>query len=148
MADAALCFGIPDIALPRVGGGEINPGAFVGHELIVFFCPADPAAAAEEVEAFRQRAEDFADGGAWVIGVLTDAIAEAHGTAPAGPQVALARDPDGAGWASFQALLEPVERTAEVQGGTFFFARGGCLAGAWPGCGHAEDALNAVHVRR
>ena len=49
MNEATLSFGIPDIDLPRHGGGTVNPGDFAGHPLIVVFCPTDPAAVAREL---------------------------------------------------------------------------------------------------
>jgi peroxiredoxin len=146
MATTSLSYGIPDIRLPRVGGGEINPSDFVGHELVVFFCPADPDSAATEIDSFRSRAAAFADCGAWVIGILGDGLRESHDAAGEAA-IALARDPDGAGWSVFESLLAESERGEARNGGTFLFARGGGLDAAWPGSAHAEDALGALGHR-
>jgi len=117
MAATALCYGIPDISLPRIDGGEVNPGSFVGHELIVFFCPGDPKAAAEDVKAYRTRALDFADCGAWVIGVVSDGVDDIRADAPASVHIALARDTAGAvglrSRASSTRASAPMRRRAE-----------------------------------
>jgi peroxiredoxin len=143
MGATALCYGIPDIRLPRVGGGAINPSDFVGHELVVFFCPAGAADAMKEVESFRSRAAAFADAGAWVIGILGEGPVEQHQAAGTA-EIALASDPDGSAWAAFESLLDEEQRGEERNGGTFLFARGGSLDAAWPVCGRAEVALNAL----
>jgi peroxiredoxin len=147
MATSRLRYGIPDIDLPRVDGGEINPSELIGHDFVVFFCPADRAAAVREIEDYRSRSEDFEKCGAWLIGVLTDR----HEELPAGPadepHLPVARDPDGAAWAAFESLLDPESCSAKEAGGTFLFARGGCLARAWPGSGHAADALCELRRR-
>ena len=143
MGATELCYGIPDIRLPRVGGGAINPSDFVGHELVVFFCPAGAADAKAEVDSFRSRAAAFADAGAWVIGILGEGAVERH--EPAGTaEIALAGDPDGSAWAAFESLLAEEQRGEERNGATFLFARGGSLDAAWPGSGRAEEALRAL----
>ena len=147
MAATSLSYGVPDIALPRIGGGEINPAAFVGHELVVFFCPVDPAEAASEVESFRARATDFADCAAWLIGILSGGLAPLPPHSSGEAEITLAWDPTGAGWSLFESLLDPAERSEERNGGTFVFVRGGSLAEAWPGAGHADDALAALTRR-
>ena len=39
-------YGIPDIELTLPKGGTVNPTDFIGHELVVLFCPLDHGAAA------------------------------------------------------------------------------------------------------
>jgi peroxiredoxin len=147
MADANLCYGIPDISLPRIDGGAINPCELIGHELIVFFCPADPQAAAREIDDYRSRIEAFELAGAWLIGVLTDGLDDQRVSPTDAPHLPLAHDPGGAGWAIFESLLDPEQRSEEASGGSFLFARGGCLARAWPGSGHAADVLHELRQR-
>lgn len=142
-----LSYGIPDVTLPCLGGGEINPSAFAGHELIVFFCPSNPGAAASEIESYASHSKAFVDGGAWVIGVLSgEAVAKA-GDDQGDTPLKLAEDRDGAAWAAFEELLKTSERTEETEGGAFLFERGGCLAKSWPGRGHAEDVIRELHRR-
>jgi thioredoxin-dependent peroxiredoxin len=142
-----LCYGIPDVALSRVDGGEINPSIFAGHELVVFFCPSETAAARQEIEGFCSRAADFVKSGAWLIGVLTGQALQERGSDEVAAQVTLATDKDGSAWAAFEELLNLTERTQETEGGTFLFERGGCLAKAWSGGGHAQDALAELQRR-
>lgn len=39
MAATAQSSRVPDLVLQRVGGGEINPSALIGQELVVIFLP-------------------------------------------------------------------------------------------------------------
>jgi peroxiredoxin len=141
---AGLCYGIPDVVLERFGGGTINPSWFAGHELVVFFCPADPAAAAAEIASYAQRSEEFAKCGAWLIGVRSD---EGCQDETVHDPITIALDHSGAGWAAFESLLDPAARTAEAAGGTFLFYRGGRLGRTWQGAGHAAEALEALRAR-
>jgi peroxiredoxin len=141
---AGLRYGIPDIELERAGGGTVNPSSFVGHELVVFFCPADPMEAAAEIASYAQRAEDFANCGAWLIGVRSGDFPDV--TAAQDP-ITIALDPSGAGWAAFESLLEPAARTEEAAGGTFLFYRGGRLGRACQGPGHAAGVLDQLRAR-
>lgn len=146
MSEPALRYGIPDVRLSRAGGGEIDPADFAGHKLVVFFCPAEVAAAAQEVYSYRVRADAFASAGAWLIGILRQYSAE-QDASPPGTHITLAHDPEGTAWLAFEGLLEAGQQTEAANGGTFLFERGGCLAGAWAGSGHAEDALQELHRR-
>ena len=147
MTETLFCFGIPSVELDRVGGGRINPADFAGHELVVFFCPADAESAAKEVEAYSQRAAAFVDGGAWLLGIIAK-TPDSLSVKQSGSHIMLAWDPDGAAWTAFESLLDPADRGEQKDGGAFFFQRGGCLARAWAGAGHAADALKALNVYR
>lgn len=141
---AGLRYGIPDIELDRVGGGTVNPSCFAGHELVVIFCPAGPAAAAAEITSYAERAKAFADCGAWLIAVRCDDFPPDTSTHE---QITIALDPMGAGWAAFENLLDSAARTAEAAGGTFLFHRGGRLGRACHGSGHAAQLLDALRAR-
>ena len=142
MASPALCYGIPNIQLPRVGGDAINPCAFVGHELVVFFCPSDAAEAEDEIASYRCRLPDFEEAGAWVMGIVIG-----RSFLPSACEIAIATDPGGEGWAAFESLLDRSERSAEAGGGVFLFGRGGCLTRAWTGAGHAGEVVEALRRR-
>lgn len=142
-----LCYGIPDIVLPKLNGGEVNPSVFAGHEFVIFFCPADAGAAAVEIKDYCAHANTFADRGAWLIGVLSGEPSHGPSFSGKGPHILLAHDKDGHAWAAFEELLGAEERSGERDGGTFLFDRGGCLAKAWAGSGHAEDVLEALRWR-
>src|SRR5689334_13616199 len=116
MASPALRYGIPDIQLPRLGGGTINPSVLVGHELVLFFCPAEPEQATAEISAYVRRLPDFEAAGAWVMAILPGPA-----SLETAPDLAIGQDPEGAAWAAFESLLEPSERSAEVRGGAFLF---------------------------
>lgn len=141
-----LWYGIPDISLVRLNGGEINPAHFIGGELVVVFCPVDSAAAGAEVRAYRELANAFGESGAWLIGLIDDAQLADEDIVDRG--LLLARDPGGTGWSAFSALVPWLTGADRASGGTFYFGRGGSLVRFWPGAGHASDALEAIVKRR
>lgn len=145
MTPSTLYFGIPNVLLPGVDGGEINPADFVGHELVVFFCPADNRGASTEIDSYLKRASEFEACGAWLLGIVrgqAEALVHSLGSA----QITLLRDSEGEAWMRFENLLPAQERNAETDGATFLFRRGGSLSQAWPGGGHAGDALAALRA--
>lgn len=135
---------IPDVSLQRVEGGELNPSALIGQKLIVLFCPADPEAAAREVDEYRALANGFKDHGVWIIGVLAEGMeAPRHDTGD--PSIALTRDTGGA-WAAFEPWLENFGAD-RAQGATFLFEQWGCFGHAWTGVGHAGEVLEEARRR-
>jgi peroxiredoxin len=145
MTAAAHGARIPDVVLHKCGGGEINPSALVGEELVVIFCPADPAAAAREIEAYRALVRDFEDHGVWILGVVAEGIDQApHGAGE--PSIALAHDPSGAAWSAFAPGLDDPE-ALRPSGATFLFTRWGSLDRAWAGTGHATEVLEQARKR-
>lgn len=145
MAKSTLCYGIPDVRLARLLGGKINPSSLVGRELVVIFCPVDPAAAAAEIGEYRKHANAFTESGASLIGVVDDA--GLSGDDLRGEGVLLTRDPENTGWLAFSGLLPPADRPERAAGGAFYFGRGGCLVRFWLGGHHAGDALGAIERR-
>lgn len=146
MIDVAEHLTVPDIALERLDGGRIDPADLRGQNLVVFFCPSDPAAAAREIDAFGDFAERFADAGAWVLGVLEGPLPP--NLAKEGePRIELAQDSDGCAWAHFEPALRCHGNPARSAGAVFFFERWGTLRKAWPSSGHARDALEAATAR-
>lgn len=139
-----LRFGIPDVDLHGIRGAKIDPCDFAGHKLVVFFCPSEAEAAAAEIEAFDKRAEVFAEADAWLIGVVGEKAENLPPGVVDATHIALADDPDGAAWSAFESLLQDAQQSDKAGGGTFVFWRSGGLCNAWPGTGHAEDALKAV----
>lgn len=137
---------IPDVVLQRTGGGEINPSALAGQELVVIFCPAAPAAAMREIESYRALAREFQDHGVWLLGVLADGI-EPPRPSPGEPCIALARDSSGAAWSAFAPWLDGDE-AQRTQGATFLFTHWGGFDRAWAGTGHAAKVLEAARKRR
>jgi peroxiredoxin len=136
---------IPDVVLQRAGGGEINPSALAGHELVVIFCPADPAAAAREIETYRALAGEFQDHGVWLLGVLADGI-EPIQPAAGEPRIALAHDSSGAAWPTFAPWLDD-SKAGRAPGATFLFTHRGGFDRVWAGTGHAKEVLEEARRR-
>ena len=145
MTGTRLNYGIPDIDLPRPGGGTVNPGNFAGHPLIVVFCPADPTAEAFQLQQCEKRVCDFDDYEAWLITIGREGGAA---TPKAGSTSASAYDPGDVAWAAFKQVAgargSELNRT---EGATFLFGRGGSLQRAWPGCGHEAEVLAELAER-
>ena len=141
MAATALRFGIPDIELSCASGATVNPSSFAGHELVVLFCPADPAEAAREISSYRSRCADFVDYDAWVLAIGEEC---AHAE-PQGPdRILTIKDPQRGAWEAFRGLTDLKEAFDEKSGATFFFTRGGNLHRSWPGPGHLQDVLSEL----
>ena len=134
-------YGIPDIELPLPKGGTVNPADFIGHELVVLFCPLDPSAAARELEDYNRHADQFSYNDAWMIAVRDDAE-----TLPAS-RMTIAADPDLAAWRAFRECLDPPAQLPRADGAVFLFGRGACLTRAWGGSGHANDVVNELGKR-
>ena len=148
MSAAAQCTRgtrIPDVVLQRAGGGALNTSAFIGQEFVLIFCPADPAAAAREIEAYRGLVGEFQDHGVWILGVLADGIDQPRREAGE-PSIALAHDPSGAAWSAFAPWLED-SNSQRAPGATFLFTRSGCFDQSWAGTGHAKEVLEEARRR-
>lgn len=145
MTGTRLNYGIPDIDLPRDGGGTVNPGNFAGHPLIVVFCPADRAAEARELRRCAERVCDFDAYGAWLITIGREGGA---GPLDADCPSASAYDPGDRAWAAFKEVAGGgAGGLRRDQGATFLFGRGGSLQRSWPGCGHAAEVLAELGQR-
>lgn len=135
-----LNYGIPDVALARVGGGSVNPSYFVGHPLVVVFCPVDQAAEAHELREFAKRACQLVSYDAWLITI------HRNGAAPAqepGCPAASAIDPHDLAWAAFLDIAD-ANTLKRDEGATFLFGRGGSLQHVWPGSGHAARVIDEL----
>lgn len=134
-------YGVPDIQLPMLKGGTVNPTDFIGHELVVLFCPLDRGAAAREVADYDRHVDQLSFNDAWIIAVHDD------------PEILLASriqvagDPDLRAWRAFSKCLDSPELTSREEGAVFLFGRGGCLTRAWPGSGHASDVVKELGKR-
>lgn len=145
MTGTRLNYGIPDIDLPRPGGGTVNPGNFAGHPLIVVFCPADPAAEAFQLRQCEERVRDFDDYEAWLITIGREGSAAIAQPSSAS---ASAYDPGDMAWAAFKEVAGAKGSALDrSQGATFLFGRGGSLQRAWPGCGHEAEVLAELAQR-
>jgi peroxiredoxin len=147
MTDTRTHFSIPDVALHCIGGGEIDPADFRGQKLAVFFCPTDREAAAREIAEYRRLAEEFADCGVWLLGVLEGTVPPEARQAAGMPHLSLATDSDGCGWRYFEPALRTIGKSGREEGAAFFFERWGSLRRAWPSSGHAHEMLEAARER-
>lgn len=138
-------YGIPDLELQRPGGGSVNPANFIGHELVVLFCPADRHAAARDLADYALHMKDLCDTDAWIVGICDGDVPSCdHGTGP----FMMAEDRGRLAWDAFQHLLQPGERTSRELGAVFLFDRGGGFRRSWAGSGHAADVARALRERR
>ena len=143
MDSARTRYGIPDVELHKPGGGTVNPANFIGHELVVLFCPADREEAARDIADYVSHMKDLCDTDAWIIGICEEL------EPPCGhASFTMARDRNRLAWDAFQDLLEPPKRTPREEGAVFLFDRGGGLRRSWAGSGHASDVARAVRQRR
>lgn len=145
MGAANSRYGIPDVELPKVGGGTVNPADFVGHEVVVLFCPSDAEAAARDVADYVLHLKDYCDSDAWVFGICD--MEQAPCTHPEA-SLTMALDEQRLAWHAFQDLLEPEQRAPREQGAVFLFDRGGGFRRSWAGSAHAADVARAVRERR
>ena len=138
-------YGIPDLELPRPGGGSVNPANFIGHELVVLFCPSDRQAAARELADYALHRRDLCDTDAWIVGICDEDLPSCdHGAGG----FMMAEDRGRLAWDAFQQLLEPGKRTSRERGAVFLFDRGGGFRRSWAGSGHAADVARALRERR
>lgn len=133
-------YGIPDIELASQHGGTVNPSNFVGHDLIVLFCPAEPLAAASELASYNALAEALAYNDAYMVAVC---CAEAGSPAS---RILISADSERARDA-FGKCLDGTERLRADEGGVLLFGRGGCLRQTWHGTGHAREVIQALGER-
>lgn len=65
----------PEVRLPRDGGGEVSLADFAGKKVVLYFYPKDDTSGCTaEAIGFTERAADFAEAGAVVIGVSKDSV--------------------------------------------------------------------------
>lgn len=141
MSAAQLRFGIPDIDLPRTGGGTVNPSAFAGHVLVVVFCPAASEREAAELADYRNLSPGLGAYDGWLVAVSQRPVdGQANESCPA----AAAADADGSAWAAFCDIAPPELELDRSEGATFLFARGGSLERAWPGVGHSGEVIEEL----
>ena len=139
-------FGIPDIDLTKLGGGVVNPSNFAGHQLIVLFCPTEPAAAAEELAEYATHASELCGNDAWIIGICDDVSATP--VAAERNCFSVATDQKRTAWSAFQELPGRCDAQQRDAGAVFLFGRGGALQHAWAGSGHVGEVMRELQQRR
>ena len=141
MSTTHLRFGIPDIELTRTAGGTVNPACFVGHVLVVLFCPTAPEIEAAEVVEYQKLSSELSAFDGWLV-----TVSESASVPEQDPQraTAAARDADGSAWAAFREIAPPALKLDRAEGATYLFGRGGSLQRVWPGRGHASEVLREL----
>lgn len=137
-----LRYGIPDLKLPLRSGGTLNPSDFAGHQLVVVFCPLDPARSASELKDYERHSKQFSDCDSWLV-----TIGESSDAACAELACA-ADDADGNAWTAFANLSESPTNLERQEGAAFIFGRGGALQRVLPGSGHAAHVVQELERRR
>ena len=143
MDSARTRYGIPDVELQKPGGGTVNPANFIGHELVVLFCPADREEAARDIAQYALHMKDLCDSDAWIIGICDEVELPCERAS-----FMMARDRDRLAWDAFDGLQNSRKRRPREKGAVFLFDRGGGLRRSWVGSGHASDVARAVGQRR
>lgn len=142
-----VCPRLNDVPIALADGGTANLSHFCGQKLVVFFCPAgDPDAADREIETYERLASAFVQAGVWVLGIVPAPAATAREVADA-ERIHLGLDPDGAVFSALAATLPADMPVNAADGAAFLIDRDGAVRTAWPGCGHAADALATAHER-
>jgi peroxiredoxin len=144
MGGAPACSRL-DVPVGLIAGGATNLGDFYGQKLVVFFCPAEDEAAADEIRAYEELASEFEHTGAWVVGILDEPRCDIHKRAKA--HISLGVDPDGAAFRNLADMVPADARPARSRGATFIVGRDGGVDHVWPLRGHATKALEAVRER-
>ena len=140
-APTGLCFGIPDVALPRPRGGTVNPATFIGHALLVVFCPTDPVAEAAALEQYHGPNCDLSGYDAWLVVVGQDGE---HPRPKKESLAVTAHDPGDAGWKAFVSLAGSGTSLRRDEGATFLFSRGGSLHRVWKGVAPVADIMDGL----
>lgn len=147
MSGDLVCPRLADIPIALADGGTANLSHFCGQKLIVFFCPAGDADAADrEIEAYERLARGFAEAGAWVLGIVPASAATPREVADSA-RIHLGLDPDGAVLKALAATVPDDIAIDGANGIVFLIDRDGAVRAVWPGCGHAAHALATVHER-
>jgi peroxiredoxin len=145
MSTELHCGRLPDVPLALVGNGKINLTDFCGQKLIVFFCPSgDVDAAARETRDYERMAALFEHAGAWVIGIVSDPAVLARGVKSS---IHLGIDADGSAFRALASFIPENLQIGTERGTTFLIDRDGGIRAAWPGCGHAAQALEIARER-
>jgi peroxiredoxin len=144
MNDQAVC-APATLAIALADGGQVDIADFCGQKLVIFFCGGDATEMQREIDSYDRLAEEFQHAGGWVIGIAGPSLAPAPERTPRN-HVHIGLDADGAIFNALAARCPTVELNGRT-GATILIDRG-AVRRAWPGTGHAAEALAAVRERR
>lgn len=139
-----LKFGIPDLELSKLSGGKVSPATFVGHALVVLFCPHSRAGEAAALDQYSDAVCELSAYDAWLLVVIEQ---DGSSYLESKCSCSILYDPEGAGWDAFAKLADPDVSLNRDEGATFLFSRGGALHKAWRGIASPERVLHALAER-
>jgi thioredoxin-dependent peroxiredoxin len=144
----------PAFELPRDGGGTVSLAQHAGKPVVIYFYPKDDTSGCtKEAIAFTERADDFADTGAVVIGVSKDSVAShdkfktKHGLG-----IVLASDAESDVCERYGVWVEKSmygRRYMGIDRSTFLVDGSGIVARVWRKVkvpGHVDEVLEAVRA--
>lgn len=144
MNDLSTC-ARSSLAIALADGGLVDIADFCGQKLVIFFCGDDASGTQREIDSYDRLAGEFQKAGCWVIGVARPAFVPAPERTPI-DHVHIGSDAEGAIFNALAARFPTVE--LDGRGGATVLIDRGVARHAWPGKGHAAEALAAVRERR
>ena len=144
----------PDFDLPTDGGGRARLADYVGRAVVVYFYPKDDTSGCtKQAQGFTERAADFANAGAVVIGVSKDPP-RSHDKFKTkyGLDLVLGSDEDTAVMQAYGAWQEKSMYGRKYMGAdrsTFLIGPDGVLKRVWRGVkvpGHVDEVLEAARA--
>lgn len=142
----------PDFDLPTDGGGRARLSDYVGRQVVLYVYPKDDTSGCtKEAQGFSERAGDFAQAGAVVVGLSKDGP-KSHDKFKAkyGLDLVLASDEDTAVMQAYGAWIEKSMYGRKYMGAdrsTFLIGPDGVLKRVWRNVkvpGHVDEVLRAV----
>jgi peroxiredoxin len=147
MSDRVSCAQGLDLPVMLASDGSLNLAHFRGNKLVILFLGGHDANSAQrEIESYDRLARQFENAGGWVIGIAGSGFAPAPERTPK-DHVHIGVDADGAAFNALAARFPTVELDGR-SGATILIDRDGVACQAWPGMGHAAEALTALRDRR
>lgn len=144
----------PDIALEATGGETVNPAAFAGEQLVLYFYPRDATpGCTTEGQNFRDLIEAFQKANTRIFGISRDSLRK-HENFKAKHcfPFELISDPDETLCRAFDVIKRKKLYGKEHEGierSTFLIDREGRIAAEWRKVkvdGHAEAVLEAART--
>lgn len=142
----------PDIALEATGGESINPAAFAGEQLVLYFYPRDATpGCTTEGQQFRDLIEAFREANTRIFGISRDSLQKHENfKAQHGFPFELISDPEEKLCRAFDVIKLKKLYGKEHEGierSTFLIDREGRIAAQWRRVkveGHAAEVLGAA----
>ncbi len=143
----------PKFDLPTSGGGRVSLAGLKGKQVVLYFYPKDDTTGCtREALDFTEKADDFADANAVVVGVSRDDVASHDKfAAKRGLKVVLGADTDGKVTERYGVWGEKVlygRKYMGIERATFLIDEAGKLKRIWRKVkvpGHVDQVLEEVN---